>query len=128
MDETGFRIGVLVDGQIIITHLSTRYVFKSDPDNREYITTVEYICADGSLIPPMLILQGEVLLEKYFDNSLDDDTLIAANATVYMNQGLGLKWIKHFYNMTFKKTKGKWRMLVFDGHGSHMSEEFTLYY
>jgi hypothetical protein len=126
MDETGFRIGVLADGQIVITHLSTRYVFKADPDNREYITAVECICADGSSIPPMLILQGEVLLEKYFDNSLDDDTLIAANATAYMNQGLGLKWITHFHNMTFKKTKGKWRML--DGHGSHTSEELTLYY
>jgi hypothetical protein len=76
MDETGFRIGVIA-GRIVITHLTTKAVYLADPDNRESLTAVETIGADGSTIPPMLILKGDVLLEKYFENDLENETLLA---------------------------------------------------
>jgi len=63
IDETGFWIRVIV-GRIIITHLSTKAVYLVDPDNRESLTTVETIYADGNTIPPILILKGDVLREK----------------------------------------------------------------
>ena len=43
------------------------------------------------------------------------------------NEALGMKCLIHFHNNTYKKVKGKWRMLIFDGHGSHISEPFLLY-
>ena len=63
MDETGFRIRVIA-GRVVITHLTTKNVYLADPDNRESLTAVETVCADGSTTPPMLILKGDVLLEK----------------------------------------------------------------
>lgn len=126
MDETGFRIGV-VAGRIVITHLNTKAVYLADPDNRESLTSVETVCADGTAIPPMLILKGEVLLEKYFDNDLHDQTLLATSPSGYTNDFLAMKYLIHFHNNTFKKCKGNWRMLIFDGHGSHVSDEFLFY-
>ena len=126
MDETGFRIGCLA-GRVVITHATTKAVYLADPDARDWITAVETISAGGKTIPPMLILAGSVMLEKHFDNDLDDDTLIAMTATGYSNDIMGLEYLKHFNKMTEKHTVGTYRMLVFDGHGSHLSDEFTWY-
>ena len=102
-------------------------VYLADPDNRESLTVVETVYTDGSTIPPILILKGDVLLEKYFKNDLENNTLLATSPSEYSNEGLAMKYLIHFYNNTYKKTKRKWRMLIFDGHGSHVLEEFSVY-
>jgi hypothetical protein len=126
MDETGFRIGVL-NGKIVITHLNTKAVYLADPDNRESLTAIETISAGGEAIAPFLILKGEILVEAHFDNDLDTESVFATSSTGYTNDALSLKYIKHFHNQTYRRTQGKWRMLIFDGHGSHTSDEFLYY-
>lgn len=126
MDETGFRMGC-VRGRNVITHIHTKSVYLADLDKRESITVLEYICADGSTIEPMLILKGEVLLETYFDDSLSDETLLVISPTGYTNEGLRIKWLIHFHNQTYSKCKGQYRILIFYGHRSHCSEEFLYY-
>jgi len=126
-DETGFRIGVLTGGTKVITHVATKAVYLSDPDNRESITSVECISAGGDVIAPMIIMAGKVMLEKHFDNSLNSDTLLAVSESGYSNDVLGLKWLHHFHRFTEAKKKGVWRMLIFDGHGSHLSDDFLLF-
>jgi hypothetical protein len=126
MNETGFRIRVITR-RTVITHLSTKAVYLADPDNRESLTAVETVCADGSTIPLMLILKGDVLLERYFENDLENDTLLATSPSGYSNEGLGMKYLIHFHNNTYKRTNGRWRMLIFDSHKSHVSEPFLVY-
>ena len=67
------------------------------------------------------------MLEKYFQNDLDDNILLGIIVTGYSNDIMGMEYIQHFHKMTEKRTKGKFRMLVFDGHGSHLSDRFTWY-
>jgi len=62
MDESGFRISV-INGRVVITHITTKSVYLADPDNRDYIIGVKAICGDGTTIPPLLILKGSILLE-----------------------------------------------------------------
>jgi DDE superfamily endonuclease len=126
MDESGFRIGCL-NGRIVITHANTKAVYLADPDVRDWVTTIETISAGGERIPAMLILAGQTHLEKFFANDLEDDTLLGVTTTGYSNDLMGLEYIEHFNKMTEKKRVGEWRMLVFDGHGSHMSDAFTWY-
>jgi len=38
-----------------------------------------------------------------------------------------MDWIRHFDFHTASRTKGKYRLLVLDGHDSHYSEEFETY-
>jgi hypothetical protein len=39
----------------------------------------------------------------------------------------GLEWIRHFDKHTKQRTKGVYRMLILDGHESHVSAEFEQY-
>src|SRR6266536_1261664 len=73
----------------------------------------------------MIILSGIVMLEKHFDNDLDDDTLMAITSSRYSNNLMGMEYIQHFHKMTEHLAKGKYRMLIFDGHGSHILDNFT---
>jgi hypothetical protein len=106
MDKTGFRIRVII-GHVIITHLLTKAVYLVDPDNQESLITVKTISTDGSIIPLMLILKGDVLLEKYFKNNLKNNTLLIISPFGYLNEGLAIKYLIYFYNNTYKKYNGQ---------------------
>ena len=125
-DETCFRIAVLT-GRVVICDVNTKAVYLSDPDQRESLTSIECINGGGGTIPPMLILTGSILLQKHFQNDLEADTLIGINKTGYSNSNMSMEWIRHFNKFSKTQTKGKYRMLVFDGHGSHLTDDFLYY-
>jgi hypothetical protein len=93
MDETGFQIGCL-GGKLVITHINTKVVYLSDPDNREMVSSVECVSGTGFACALMIILAGSVLLEKHFNNDLDDDVLFATSESGYSNAHLGMEWYR----------------------------------
>ena len=89
MDETGFRAGC-GRAHWIITLDPNKPLLLIDLENREYITSVESISGGGRTIPPMLILRGILILEKWAEeNDLDEDILLATSptkpATMFIN-------------------------------------------
>jgi len=66
-------------------------------------------------------------MENHFDNSIDDHILFGISEIGYKNVKLSMEWLRHFDKQTASRRKGKYRMLVFDGHGSHLTDEFTYY-
>ena len=127
MDETGFRIGCGRAHWVVSTH-SRKSLLLTDSDNREYITSCECISVGGRDIPPMIIIAGAWVLEKWAQhNDLDDDILLTTSPTAYSNDDLALDWLKHFDKHSRKGQVGAWRMLIMDGYGSHMTFEFFTY-
>ncbi|KAI0993181.1 hypothetical protein K3495_g15002 [Podosphaera aphanis] len=94
-DETGFRIGCL-NGQLVLIWAEQKAVYLIDPENRDYVTCIEAISASGKTIPPMVILSGALLLEKFFGKDLDDGVLFAMIESGYTNYMLSFEWVKHF--------------------------------
>ncbi|KIM92675.1 hypothetical protein OIDMADRAFT_70364, partial [Oidiodendron maius Zn] len=94
------------------------------PENRELITSVETINYGGRKVPPMIIFAGAYHLRRYFNNNLDGDILFTRSSSGYSNDKLGLKYLKHFDQYTRSGCIGKYWMLLFDGHGSHLTQEF----
>ena len=72
----------------------------------------------------MIIFSGAYHLRRFFKNNLDGNILFARSDSGYSNDKLGIKYLEHFNRFTSQKAKGKYRMLLFDGHGSHLSQEF----
>jgi len=125
-DETGCQIGVL-SGDKVIVPADCKAAYHTDPDNRELVTAVVTLNYGRKRIPPMIIFAGAYHLRKYFDNDMDGDTLFARSPTGFLNDKLGLVYLKHFDKFTKDSRKGKYRMLLFDGHGSHITQEFINY-
>ena len=127
MDETGLRAG-WAGAQWIITLDPDKPLLLTDPDNREYITSVESISGGGKTIPPVLILCDILILEKWAEeNNLDEDILLATSPTGYSNNKLPLRWLEHFEIHSRKSQVGFWRLLILDGYGSHLTYEFYEY-
>lgn len=123
-DETGFRAGCGRQKKVITKEEKARVVLEN-PENRDFISSLECVSGDGSVIPNMIILSGKSHLEKFFlYNDLDGKVAIAVSGTGYNNDELSLHWLEHFDKHTRKKRKGVWRTLVMDGASSHVHEEF----
>jgi len=92
MDETGFRIGY-ISGHTVITHANIKAVYLADPDVRDWVIIVETISARGFAIPAMIILARVILIEKYFNNNLDNNSLLAITSSGYSNNLIGNEYI-----------------------------------
>lgn len=126
MDETGFQIG-MSGSRWIVTREPKRRVYIPASEDRTLVTVIETISADGTVIPPMLILPGKQILRGWIAESLEDETLFTTSESGFSNDELGLAYIKHFDRQTKKQTKGEWRLLLLDGHGSHRTQEVISY-
>ena len=87
---------------------------------------MESISGVGKTTDPIMILAGKVLKEKHFPKGLNDGIRIAVSESGYTNNVLSLEWLKHF-DLQTRPPNSKWRMLVIDGHGSHLTIEFVDY-
>jgi hypothetical protein len=122
-DETGFQIGVST-GEKVLVPIDCKAVYTADPENRELITSVETIGYGGHMVPPFIIFSGAYHLRRNFKNNIDEGITMARSDSGYSNDKLGVKYLKHFDDFTRSKTVGLYRMLLFDGHGSHLSQDF----
>lgn len=132
MDEKGFLIGVVSKMKRVFSRRQydqggVKQVLQDG--NREWITTIACICADGSSLNPALIYQAAS--GKIQDGWLQDfnpqehKAFFASSPTGWTNNELGIAWLKRcFQEETKKKAKRDYRLLILDGHGSHVTMEF----
>jgi hypothetical protein len=118
IDETGFRISIGKAHKVVTRHNTSERLYLPDPDNRESITSVETICADGSGIPPIVIISMQIHLEGTF-RDLHEDILVGISNSRYSNDELNLDWIHYFNKFTKKKSQGSYRLLVSDRFESY---------
>ena len=123
-DETGFQMGVISTAKVVTSAERDRTV-SLQPGNREWVTTIESINATGWVLPPMIILKG-VMHQLSWYESIPWRIRVSDNG--WTTDELGLAWLKKVFNpYTQGRTVGKYRLLILDGHGSHVTAEFDQY-
>ena len=124
MDETCFRIGVGGD-QYVVTLDWQQQQKSASETNREYVTAIEAISADGAVLHPLLIAQGSVHLQSWYTRTdIPDEYKIALSSSSYAKDCISIEWVKHFEQHSARRHQGAWRLLIFDGYGSHCTLEF----
>ena len=127
-DETGFRIGVGGSQWIITMEVGKKHHTIGSDSNHDYVTSVETISGDGEALPPLLIVQGVNHLHQWYTNTeLPDNYSIATSPSGYSNDQLAYAHLLHFDEWSSRRQVGVWRLLIFDGFGSHLTKEFIDY-
>jgi len=135
MDEKGFMIGVVGRSKRIFSKRKweKKEVRASLQDgNREWITLLACICADGSTLPPGLIYQaaGKAVQSSWVE-SIDPrkhSVHFTTSPSGWTNDDVGLAWLEQVFDRyTKKKARRKYRLLIVDGHGSHVTMDFIKY-
>jgi hypothetical protein len=127
-DETGFMMGIIFAGMVVTTSDGLSKAKLAQPGNREWATVIQGVNALGWAIPPFIILAAQYHLANWYTEcNLPADWRIATTDNGWTTNAVGLDWIKHFDYHTAPRAKGKYRLLILDGHESHHSTEFELH-
>ncbi|KLO06069.1 DDE-domain-containing protein, partial [Schizopora paradoxa] len=113
MDESGFPPSNQ-GTQKVVGRAGNKIQHKQGGANRENVTALVTICADGSTLRPMVIFKGEYLMKRF---------TVSKNG--WTDSELALEWLKTVFEpQTREKAAGKLRVIILDGHASHYSLEF----
>jgi hypothetical protein len=132
-DEKGFSIGLGRTMKRIMTQeaLKSGRIKKAKQDgSREFISLLACISAIGRWIPPLLIYKGESgdLMSTWVDEvKTDSQAHFTVSSNGWSNNAIGLVWLKKvFERYTKPKRTTQKRLLIVDGHSSHVN--MALYY
>jgi hypothetical protein len=100
--------------------------------NREWITTIACICANGTALSLGLIYMAKTgLIQSSWVEDFDPKEhacFFASSESGWTNNKLGLEWLKTIFDRETKHIASRgWRLLILDGHGSHINMKFLDY-
>jgi DDE superfamily endonuclease len=90
----------------------------------ESLTVIECISATGVSIPLMIIYKSQYLQGHWFDSNTPKDWVVATSPKGWTSNALGLKWLQEYFELATRPQNGRYRFLILDGHGSHLTPEF----
>jgi hypothetical protein len=131
MDEKGFFVGITARSKRIFTKrtwVEEKRTAAIQDGSRKWITLLACVCASGEALPPALIYQGSSGLQSSW---LDDvevgkhEVFFSNSPTGWTNNDLGIAWLEQvFERFTKSKARRQYRLLILDGHGSHVTSDF----
>jgi DDE superfamily endonuclease len=130
IDEKGFLIGKANKSKRVISVKSISTIKKTkayQDGNREFITLIATIVADGSILPPTLIYTGGSAdfqlswLQDY--EALDSQAYFGSSENGWSSNAFGLKWLSTVFIPNIQQNRG-YKLLIVDGHSSHVNLAF----
>jgi hypothetical protein len=124
-DETGFAMGLCATAKVITG--SDRYGRPKllQPGNREWVTAIEAVNSMGWALPSYIILKATKYLQEGWFETLPTSWKLNISDNGWTTDKIGMDWLlNHFIPHTIGRTVGRYRMLILDGHGSHLTAEF----
>lgn len=102
MDETGFAIGTTQSTRVMLVERGEKTLgkaVKAGSERGEWTTMVECVAADGSTLPPLVILKGKASFNSsWLPNSLTVKGWVrTTSAKGWTNNHLALKWLKRVF-------------------------------
>ena len=124
-DEAGFAMGVVATAKVVTSSERKNRPKTTQPGNREWVTIIQGINSYGWTIPPLIIFKAKAYLAAWYkDSDLPRDWVITRSENGWTTNEIGLEWSKHFDQFTKDRTTGRYRLLILDGHESHLSVQF----
>ena len=101
----------------------------TQPGNREWVSLLECVSMTGQVLRPWIIFKGKQQMVSWWevtDSGIEGH--IATSENGWTDNELGLLWLQQCFNPETKAIqKGEWRLLLMDGHASHISTDVIQY-
>ena len=124
----GSSIGVC-NGINVVVDIEQKQTYMAQPGRQEWVTVIECISASGNAIPPYVIFKGEHLVSTWLPRPLPSGWTFTTNTSGWTNNFHGNQYICHFDKHTKARLDSpeEYRLLLCDGHDSHISAELCAY-
>jgi hypothetical protein len=135
MDEKDFMIEVIGKSKRIFSKMSweSKEAWAPIQDGSwKWITVLATVCADGEALPPGLIYQAKRgNVQSTWVDSIKAgkyNVFVTSSPSGWTNNNIGLAWLEQVFDRhTKKKARSSYRLLILDGHGSHVTMDFIKY-
>lgn len=132
MDEKGFQLGrVGRTNRIFDKRLWDQKEVRQALENgsSEWTTVVACICLDGKALSPTLISQGaNGAVQSSWVGAIqagEHSVFVTSSPSGWSNNDIGLAWLRQvFKRETRRYASTGYRLLLLDGHGSHVTMDF----
>jgi 4-hydroxybenzoate polyprenyltransferase len=129
MDEMGIMEGLGYNSLVLGRAEKTRTIVQN-PGSTDWTTIIECISAIGKALTPLVIYKGQTVQQSWFPEDphfLDflKDWDFTCSQKGWTNNQIATLWLKKIFIPKTKPAKeGDKRLLIIDGHGSHITDEF----
>ncbi|KAF5345607.1 hypothetical protein D9758_015170 [Tetrapyrgos nigripes] len=124
-DESGLQTGI-GSKEYVIGRKGASIVHQQRSGDRENITVLPTICADGTCLAPAIIFKGQGYQTKWLQNN-PIDARLSYSKKGYIEGEIGVAWLEDFDKQTKGKAAGRACLLLVDGHASHYTHGFLKY-
>jgi DDE superfamily endonuclease len=127
MDEKGIALG-LIDNAKIICHRHDLKHYALQPGNRDWASLIECVGIGGFTLPAYVIFPGQRIQTTWGKAFNEKQAMITVSPNGWTDNEISLHWLQHQFDPhTSRRLKGTHRLLIIDGHGSHVCKEFVQY-
>jgi DDE superfamily endonuclease len=124
MDESGLGLGRCTNQRVVGGSQSGRTYVKS-PETREWVTIIEVVSATGRALRPTVIFKGKNVQTFWFHTEVEQDWLYTTSENGWTSNNIGLSWLRELFLIeSAVEDPSQTRILLLDGHGSHMPNDF----
>jgi hypothetical protein len=122
IDKTGKALGVCANTRVLASSQKKK-AYHQSPENRVWASIIECVSASGKKLRPAVIFKGKNLQSTWFPSTIPD-WLFATSENGWTSNAIGAEWLERVFLPGTKPVGDRWRMLILDGHGSHINLEF----
>jgi hypothetical protein len=123
MDETGVALGVCTNSRVVASSSKKKAYIKS-PEDREWVSIIETISATGIKLQCLVIFKGKHLQTTWFPAASVPDWLYTTSENGWTSNLIGCEWLQRIFIPNTSPSHHGYRLLLLDGHGSHIPIEF----
>lgn len=121
MDETGFAVGATQSTRIIVDS-TQKSSWKATPGRQEWITAIECVDAAGGALPPMVIFKAKNTNSSWIPQDAPADWRFSTSNSGWTSDSHGFEWLRTVFEPASRQKSGdKPRLLIADGHSSHIT-------
>ncbi|RPA97056.1 CENP-B protein, partial [Choiromyces venosus 120613-1] len=130
LDKVGFLLGLGQSERVL-------EVIRNPRENgelkyygtHEFVTVIQGVCVDGTTLKPTIILKAEEFIVEWFKKvqGIPENILFGRSHNGWTDEKMAMKYLgRNFGNesITAQKAKNEYRLLLFDGHSSHVNMKF----
>lgn len=125
VDEGGLQEGKTGNG-LVLGLSRARPLHRKEPGSRTWTSFIECISATGDRLPPLIIFKGKHVQDQWFPEDLAkfNDWEFTCTENGWTTDRTAIEWLEKIYLPRTRPTPSATRLLILDGHGSHITKAF----
>jgi hypothetical protein len=121
MDESGFAVGASQSSKALV-NIREKSSWKVVRARQEWITAIECASASGAAIPPLLIFKAKYTNTAWIPPCTPPEWRFSTSQSGWTSDSHAYEWLTTvFQPATLLDDPGTRRLLIMDGHGSHIT-------